>query len=154
MPLRDAFMEALKTSMRAGDAPRTSTLRLILAKVKDADIAARPSGVTAISDDDITGVLRGMVKQRRESVALYAQGKRQDLVDKENAEIAVIEAFLPQQMDEATLLAAVDAAIAATGAASVKDMGKVMAALKASHGAVLDMGRANGAVKSRLAGAG
>ena len=108
--------------MQSGDAPRTSTLRLIMARVKDADIAARPSGVTAISDDEITGVLRGMVKQRRESVALYEQGHRQDLVDKENAEIAVIEAFLPQQMDEATLLAAVDAAIAETGAASVRDM--------------------------------
>ena len=150
MPLRDDFMSALKTSMRAGDAPRTSTLRLILAKVKDADIAARPSGVTAISDDDITGVLRGMVKQRRESVALYQQGKRQDLADKESAEIAVIEAFLPKQMDEATLLAAVDAAIAETGAASVKDMGKVMAALKSRHAASLDMGRANAAVKTRL----
>ena len=150
MPLRDDFMAALKNSMRAGDAPRTSTLRLILAKVKDADIAARPSGVTAITDADITGVLRGMVKQRRESVALYEQGKRQDLVDKETAEIAVIEAFLPQQMDEAALTAAVDAAIAETGAASVKDMGKVMAALKAAHGPALDMGRANAAVKARL----
>jgi len=150
MPLREAFTAALKSSMQAGDAPRTSTLRLIMARVKDADIAARPSGVTAISDDDITGVLRGMVKQRRESIALYAQGNRQDLVDKETAEIAVIEAFLPRQMDEATLLAAVDAAIAETGAASVREMGRVMAALKASHGAALDMGRANAAVKSRL----
>jgi uncharacterized protein YqeY len=150
MPLRDDFMSALKTSMRAGDAPRTSTLRLILAKVKDADIAARPSGVTAITDDDILGVLRGMVKQRRESVALYERGKRQDLADKETAEIAVIETFLPQQMDEAALGAAVDAAIAETGAASVKDMGRVMAALKARHAAALDMGRANAAVKQRL----
>ena len=154
MPLRDNFMEALKASMRAGDAPRTSTLRLILAKVKDADIAARPSGVTAIPDDDITGVLRGMVKQRRESVALYAQGNRQDLVDKENAEIAVIEAFLPQQMDEATLIAAVDAAIAETGAVAMKDMGKVMAVLKSRHAAALDMARANVVVKGRLASAG
>jgi uncharacterized protein YqeY len=150
MPLREDFLAALKTSMKAGDAPRTSTLRLIMARVKDADIAARPSGVTAISDDDITGVLRGMVKQRRESVALYAQGNRQDLVDKETAEIGVIEAFLPQQMDEASLSAAVDAAIAESGAASVRDMGKVMAALKARHGPALDMGRANAAVKSRL----
>jgi uncharacterized protein YqeY len=150
MPLREDFMEALKTSMRAGDAPRTSTLRLILAKVKDADIAARPSGVTAIPDADITAVLRGMVKQRRESVALYAQGNRQDLVDKETAEIAVIEAFLPQQMDEAALAAAIDEAVAETGATAVKDMGRVMAALKAKHTATLDMGRANAAVKARL----
>jgi uncharacterized protein YqeY len=150
MPLRDDFTEALKTSMRAGDAPRTSTLRLIMAKVKDADIAARPSGVTAIADSDILAVLRGMVKQRRESVALYAQGNRQDLVDKETAEIAVIEAFLPQQMDDAALAAAVEAAVAETGASSVKDMGRVMAALKARHAAALDMGRANAVVKARL----
>ena len=150
MPLRDDFMTALKASMKAGDAARTSTLRLILAKVKDADIAARPSGVTAIADADVMGVLRGMVKQRRESVALYAQGNRQDLVDKETAEIAVIEAFLPQQMDEAALAAAVDEAVAETGAASVKDMGRVMAVLKAKHAANLDMGRANALVKARL----
>jgi uncharacterized protein YqeY len=150
MPLRDDFMAALKTSMRAGDAPRTSTLRLILARVKDADIAARPSGVTAISDDDITGVLRGMVKQRRESVTLYAQGNRQDLVDKETAEIAVIEAFLPKQMEEADLVSAVSAAIEETNAAGMKDMGRVMAALKARHGTALDMGRANAAVKAKL----
>jgi uncharacterized protein YqeY len=147
MPLRDDFMAALKTSMRAGDAPRTSTLRLILARVKDADIAARPSGVTAISDDDITGVLRGMVKQRRESVTLYAQGNRQDLVDKETA---VIEAFLPKQMEEADLVSAVSAAIEETNAAGMKDMGRVMAALKARHGTALDMGRANAAVKAKL----
>ena len=151
MPLRDDFLTALKTSMKAGDAPRTSTLRLIMARVKDADIAARPSGVTAITDDEITAALRGMVKQRRESVTLYEQGKRQDLADKETAEIAVIEAFLPQQMDEATLHAAIDEAIATSGATSIKDMGRVMAALKAKHGAALDMGRANTTVKSRLA---
>jgi uncharacterized protein YqeY len=150
MPLRDDVMAALKTSMKAGDSARTSTLRLILAKVKDADILARPSGVTAIGDDEIMGVLRGMVKQRRESVTLYAQGGRQDLVDKESAEIAVIEGFLPQQMDEAALEAAVAAAIAATGATTMKDMGRVMAALKSAHGAALDLGRANAVVKARL----
>ena len=118
MPLREDFTTALKTAMKSGNTAATSTLRLIMARVKDADIAARPSGVTAISDDEITGVLRGMVKQRRESITLYAQGNRADLVDKETAEIAVIEGFLPQQMDEATLLSAVDAAIAESGAAS------------------------------------
>ena len=136
--------------MKSGDAPRTSTLRLIMARVKDADIAARPSGVTAITDDEITAALRNMVKQRRDSVTLYEQGKRQDLADKETAEIAVIESFLPRQMDEATLLSAIDQAIATSGATSIKDMGKVMAALKAKHGAALDMGRANATVKSRL----
>ncbi len=151
MPLREDVQAALKTAMKAGNAPATSTLRLIMARVKDADIAARPSGVTAISDDDITGVLRGMVKQRRESIALYQQGNRPDLADKESAEIATIEAFLPQQMDQATLLAAIDEAIGETGATAPRDMGRVMAALKARHGAALDMGRANAAVKSRLA---
>jgi uncharacterized protein YqeY len=121
-----------------------------MARLKDVDIAARPKGVSAVPDEEITAMLRGMVKQRRESVELYLQGKRQDLVDKETAEIAVIESFLPAQMDEAALSAAVEEAVGATGATSVKDMGKVMAALKAKHGASLDMGRAGAAVKARL----
>jgi uncharacterized protein len=150
MSVRDQFAAALKTAMLSGDSASTSTIRMIQAKIKDADIAARPKGVTAISDDDITSVLRNMVKQRRESVELYIQGKRQDLVDKETAEIALIEKFLPAGMDEATLAAAVDAAIAETGAASVKDMGRVMAALKQKHAAALDMARANTLVKARL----
>ena len=150
MSLRAAFTDALKVAMKAGDAPRVSAIRLIMAKVKDADINARPSGVDAIPDDAILAVLRGMVKQRRESVEMYAQGKRQDLVDKETAEIAVIEAFLPQQMDEAALEAAVVAAVAETGATSVKEMGKVMAVLKAKYAATLDMGRAGALVKAKL----
>lgn len=150
MPLRDQFTDSLKASMKAGDGARTSTLRMILAKIKDADIAARPKGVTAISDDEVMGTLRGMVKSRRESVELYRQGNRPELADKEEAEIAVIEGFLPQQMDDAALAAAVDKAIAGSGAAGPKDMGKVMAALKAAHGAGLDMSRANPLVKARL----
>ncbi|HTZ70305.1 MAG TPA: GatB/YqeY domain-containing protein [Acetobacteraceae bacterium] len=150
MTLRDQFTAALKTAMQARDGAATGTMRMIMAKVKDADIAARPKGVTAISDEDITAVLRGMVKQRRESVELYIQGKRQDLVDKENAEIVVIESFLPRQMDDAALEAAVAEAIAESGAQSLKDMGKVMAALKAKHAATLDMARAGAAVKARL----
>ncbi len=147
---REMFLQALKDSMKAGDAPRTSTLRMIMAKVKDADIAARPKGVTAVSDDDITGLLRGMVKSRRESVVLYEQGNRPELAAKELAEIAVIEGFLPQAMDDEALAAAVDAAVAETGAAGPKEIGKVMAALKAKHGAALDMGRAGPMVKARL----
>jgi uncharacterized protein YqeY len=149
--MREQFTEALKASMRAGDAARTSTIRLIMAKLKDADIAGRPNGRDQISEEEITQVLRGMIKQRRESVALYAQGNRQDLVDKENAEIAVIEGFLPAQMDESAIEAAVAQAIAETGAASQKDMGKVMAALKAKHAATLDMARAGAVVKAKLA---
>ena len=150
MSLRDQFTDALKTSMKAGDSARTSTLRMVLAKVKDADIAARPKGVTAISDDEVMATLRGMVKSRRESVDLYRQGNRPELAAKEEAEIAVIEAFLPQQMDDAALAAAVDKAVADTGAASPKEMGKVMAALKAAHGATIDMSRATPLVKARL----
>ncbi len=150
--LRDQFSEALKAAMRAHEAARTSTLRMILAKVKDIDIAARPKGVERVSDDEITSALRGMVKSRRESVELYRQGNRPELVEKEEAEIAVIEGFLPQQMDDAALAVAVDAAVAETGAAGPKDMGKVMGALKAKHGAALDLGRATPLVKARLAG--
>jgi hypothetical protein len=150
MGLREQFTDQLKTSMKAGDAPRTSTLRMILARLKDVDIAARPKGVDRVPDEEVVAMLRGMVKSRRESVELYRQGKRQDLVDKEEAEIAVIEAFLPQQMDEAATQQAVEAAIAETGAASIKDMGKVMAALRAKHAATLDMAKAGAMVKARL----
>ena len=150
MSLREHFTDALKTSMKAGDSPRTSTLRMVLAKVKDADIAARPKGITAISDDEVMATLRGMVKSRRESVDLYRQGNRPELAAKEEAEIAVIESFLPQQMDDAALAAAVDKAVADTGATSPKEMGKVMAALKVAHGAALDMSRANPLVKAKL----
>src|SRR5215471_6473351 len=116
MGLREQFTDQLKVSMKAGDAPRTSTLRMILARLKDTDIAARPKGVDRVPEDEIIGMLRGMVKSRRESVELYRQGKRQDLVDKEAAEISVIETFLPQQMDEAAMAEAVAAAVAETGA--------------------------------------
>jgi hypothetical protein len=150
MGLRDQFTEELKVSMKAGTAPRTSTLRMILARLKDADIAARPKGVDRVPDEEIVGMLRGMVKSRRESVELYRQGHRQDLVDKEEAEIAVIEGFLPQQMGEPAMQAAVEEAIAETGAASIKDIGKVMAALRAKHAATLDMAKAGPMVKARL----
>lgn len=136
--------------MKAGDAARTSTLRMILAKLKDVDIAARPKGMERVPDEDVVAMLRGMVKSRRESVELYRQGGRQDLVDKEQTEIAVIEGFLPQQMDDAALAAAVEQAVEETGAAGMKDMGRVMAALKARHAATLDMARAGTLVRARL----
>ena len=150
--LRARFTEALKASMIARDAPRTSTLRMVTAKLKDADIAARPSGVDKVPEDQIVSMLRGMVKSRAESVVLYRQGNRPELAEKEEAEIAVIEAFLPQQMDEAAMAAAVIAAVTETAAASVKDMGKVMAALRARHGATMDMATAGILVKARLGG--
>ncbi|MBS0639316.1 MAG: GatB/YqeY domain-containing protein [Acetobacteraceae bacterium] len=152
MSLREQFTDQLKVSMKAGDAPRTSTLRMILAKLKDTDIAARPKGVQQVPDDEIVGMLRGMVKSRRESVELYKQGNRPELVAKEEAEIAVIEAFLPQQMDLAAMEKAVADAVAETGAATIKDMGKVMAALKAKHAAALDMSKAGPMVKAKLGG--
>jgi uncharacterized protein len=150
MGLREQFAEQLKVSMKAGDAPRTSTLRMILARLKDVDIAARPKGVDRVPDEEVIATLRGMVKSRRESVDLYRQGKRADLVAKEEAEIAVIEGFLPRQMDETATAQAVADAVAETGAAGIRDMGKVMAALKAKHAATLDMAKAGAMVKARL----
>lgn len=149
--LRTRFTATLKEAMLAKDAPRTSTVRMILAKLKDVDIAARPSGVDKVPDEQVVAMLRSMVKSRRESVDLYRQGGRAELAEKEEAEIAVIESFLPQQMDEAAIAAAVDAAIGEAGAASVKDMGKVMAALR-KHGGALDMSKAGPLVKARLGG--
>jgi uncharacterized protein YqeY len=150
MGLREQFSEQVKASMKAGTAARTSTLRMILARLKDIDIAARPKGVERVPDEEIVAMLRGMTKSRRESVDLYRQGNRQDLVDKEEAEIAIIETFLPQQMDEGAMQAAVAAAIAEAGATSIKDMGRVMAALRAKYAATLDMAKAGPMVKARL----
>jgi len=150
MGLREQFTEQLKASMKAGDAPRTSTLRMILARLKDIDIAARPKGVERVPDGEIVAALRGMVKSRREAADLYRQGSRADLVAKEEAEITVIESFLPRQMDDAAIATAVADAIAGTGAAGIKDMGKVMAALRAKHAATLDMAKAGALVKARL----
>ena len=152
MGLREQFTEAMKVSMKAGDAATTSTLRLIIAELKKVDIEARPKGIERVEDGEIVAMLRRMVKSRRESIELYRQGNRQDLVDKEAAEIAVIERYLPPEMDEAGMQVAVKEAVAETGAASVKDMGKVMAALKAKHGGSLDMAKAGPLVKAALAG--
>jgi uncharacterized protein YqeY len=123
---------------------------MIQAKLKDTDIAARPKGVTAVPDDEIFAMLRSMIKSRRDAVALYRQGGRDELAAKEEAEISVIEEFLPQTMSGAALDEAIKAAIADTGATSAKDMGKVIGALKAKHGSALDMGATSGAVKAAL----
>ena len=150
MSLRARFLEEMKASMKAGDSARTSTIRMVIAKLKDTDIAARPTGVTEVPEEQIVSMLRGMVKSRRESVEMYRQGNRPELADKEESEIAVIESFLPQQMDDAATQAAVDAAVAATGATTIKDMGKVMAELRAKHAATLDMAKAGPLVKAKL----
>ncbi|MDB5369854.1 MAG: aspartyl-tRNA amidotransferase [Roseomonas sp.] len=150
MTLRARFLDEMKASMKAGTAERTSAIRMIMAKLKDADIASRPSGVPEVPEEQIVSMLRGMVKSRRESVEMYTQGNRPELAAKEEAEIAVIEAFLPQQLDDAATEAAVAEAVAETGATSIKDMGKVMAALRAKHAATLDMGKAGPMVKAKL----
>jgi uncharacterized protein YqeY len=148
--IRDQFTDQLRASMKAGTAARTSTLRMILARLKDIDIAARPKGIDKVPDEEVLAMLRGMVKSRRESVDLYRQGNRQDLVDKEESEIAVIESFLPQPMDDAAMAQAIDAAVAETGATGIKEMGKVMATLRVKHAATLDMAKAGVMVKARL----
>ncbi len=151
--LREQITEAMKDAMRAREAETLSTVRMILAGIKDKDIAARPAGnATGIGDPEILSLLQSMVKQRRESVALYAQGGREDLVAKEQAEISVIERFLPKQMDATETDTAITAAIAESGAASIKDMGKVMAALKAKYSGQMDFSTVGPAVKAKLGG--
>jgi uncharacterized protein YqeY len=148
--IRDDIKAALISSMKGGDKARTGTIRLVQAAIKNRDIELRTG--TAPADDDamVTEVLQKMVKQRRESIALYEQGGRQELADAEKAEVAVIEGFLPQQMSEEEAKAAIDAIVGETGAASVKDMGRVMALLKERHAGQLDMSKASGLVKARL----
>ena len=150
--LRQAFRDRLKEAMKARDSRTVSTVRLIIAGLKERDVAARGQGnPEELSEAEIQRMLQAMIKQRRESIALYRQGNRPDLADQENQEIAVIESFLPRQLDESELEAAAKAAIDETGAASVKDLGKVMAALRERHAGVIDLGRA-GAIVRRLLG--
>ena len=151
--LRDKLNEALKDSMRARDMGTVGTIRLILAKLKEVDIASRTeTNREGVADERILSMLQGMIKQRNESITLYEKGNRADLADKEKAEIAVIERFLPQQMDETAVEAAVKDAIASAGATSIKDMGGVMAALKAKYAGQMDFAKASAAVKKTLAG--
>lgn len=149
--LREKLTEAMKDAMRAKDQAALGTIRLILAKLKDTDIAARTEASReGVTDDRILSLMQGMIKQRNESIALYDKGGRADLAEKEKAEIAVIERFLPQQMDEAAVEAAVREAIAAAGATSVKDMGGVMATLKGKYAGQMDFAKASAAVKKAL----
>ena len=151
--LRDKLNDAMKEAMRARDQAALGTIRLILAKLKDVDIAARTEASReGVAEDKILSMMQGMIKQRNESIVLYEKGNRADLADKEKAEIAVIERFLPQQMDEAAVAAAVREAVTAAGATSVKDMGGVMAALKAKYAGQMDFAKASAAVKTALAG--
>jgi len=148
--MRDKINADLNVAMKAGEKDRVGTLRLINAAIKSADIDARPSGKDKISDADILSVLAKMVKQRRDSIEQFTAGGRRDLADKEAAEIVIIEAYLPKQMDEAEAKAAIAAVVKETGAAGPKDMGKVMGALKAKYAGSMDFGKASAMVKELL----
>lgn len=148
--MREKINDDLKTAMKAGEKERVGTLRLVNAAIKSADIDARPSGKDKISDADILGVLAKMIKQRRDSIEQFQAGGRPELADKEAAEIAIIEGYMPKQMSEAEAKTAIAAIIKDVGAAGPKDMGKVMGALKARYAGQMDFGRASAAVKELL----
>src|SRR5882757_4205626 len=150
--LRDEINTALKVAMKARDARQVSTLRLVSAAIKNADIEAETGKKAALSDEDLLGLLQKLIKQRQESVEIYDKAGRKELADQERGEIEIIRAYLPKQMSEAEAKAAIATAIAATGAASIKDMGKVMAALKQAHAGKMDFGKASGLVKGLLQG--
>lgn len=149
--LRTRFSEALKDSLRAKRTRELGTIRLILAALKDRDIAARGGGnAEGISDDEILQMLNSMIKQRRESIELYEKGGRDALAQQEKEEIEIIQGFMPEQMDEAALKAAVESAIGEAEAASIKDMGKVMGLLKGKFAGRMDFSKASNIVKQRL----
>ena len=148
--LRDDINTALKAAMKAHDARRVSTLRLVNSALKNADIEARGQGKGPLTDEELLGLLQKLIKQRQESVELYEKGGRPELAQNEREEIAIISAYLPRQMSEAEAQAAIAAVIKDVGAASMKDMGKVMTALKERHAGELDFSKASGMVKGLL----
>jgi len=148
--LRDDINNALKSAMKAQDARRVSTLRMVNAAFKNADIEARGAGKGPLGDDELRAQLQKLIKQRQESAELYDKGGRPELAGQERDEIAVITAFLPQQMSEDEIKAAVAAVVQETGAASMKDMGRVMAALKERYTGKMDFAKAGGLVKGQL----
>jgi uncharacterized protein YqeY len=148
--IRDEIKAAQVAATKAGDKPRTGAVRLILAKLKDRDIELRTGAAPADDDATVVEVLQKMAKQRRESIALYRQGGREELATAEEGELAVIEEFLPRQLGEDETRAVIHTIKAELGASSIKDMGRVMAELKARHGPRLDMSKASGWVKESL----
>jgi uncharacterized protein len=148
--MRETITAALKHATKAQDKRRMSTLRLVSAAIKDRDIAARTAGKTEATDAELLELFAKMIKQREESQKIYADAGRAELAKQESEEIAIIREFLPKQLSDKEMEKAIAAAIAETGAASVKDMGKVMAALKAKHASTLDMAKAGAMVKARL----
>jgi uncharacterized protein len=150
--LRDDINNAVKEAMKAKEERKLSTLRMVNSAIKNADIDARGQGKPPLSDADLLGLLQKMIKQRQESVELYDKGGRKELADQERGEIEIIKGFLPQQMSEAEAKAAIAEVIKETGAQGMKDMGKVMAALKQGYAGKMDFGKASGLVKSLLTG--
>jgi uncharacterized protein YqeY len=150
MSLRDRLQSALKDAMKAKEADRLSALRLINAAIKDREIAQRGEGGAEVTDADLLAVLGKMVKQRQESARIYEEGGRLELAEKELAEIRVIGEFLPRQLSADEVAKAIDAAVAETGASGLRDMGKVMAALKAKYTGQMDFAAAGAAIKTRL----
>jgi hypothetical protein len=148
--LRDDLQNALKTAMKEKNATDTNAVRLIIAGLKEKDVEARGKGKEKAEDSELLSMMQTMIKQRRESIKMYLDGHRPDLAEKEQAEIAVIERFLPKQLSTAETEAVIKDIIAQTGAASVKDMGKVMAALRAGYAGQMDFGAASGLIKSLL----
>ena len=150
--LRDQINDAVKAAMKSQDRLRLSTLRLVNAAIKNADIEARGAGKDALADADILGLLQKLIKQRQESVELYDKGGRAELAQQERGEIAIISGFLPQQLSEAEAKEAIAGVIRETGAAGMKDMGKVIAALKARYAGRMDFAKASALVKGMLTG--
>ena len=148
--LRNSINNAMKDAMKARDERRVSTLRMMNAAIKNADIEARGQGKPPLGDAEVLPVLQKMIKQRQESVELYQKGNRADLVKQEQEEIAIITAYLPKQMSEDEMKAAIASAIKETGAAGMKDMGKVIGALRGKYAGQMDFGKASGIVKSKL----
>ncbi len=149
--MREKITADLKTAMKAGDRAKVDALRLINASLKDKDIEARGAGKT-LSEDDVLALLQKMIKSRQESLDIYEKNNRPELADKERFEIAVISSYLPSQMSEAEVAEAIHAAVAELGATSIKDMGKVVAALKAKYAGRMDFGKASAVVKAALTG--
>lgn len=148
--LRDDLQKALKESMLARDAETTGAVRMIIAGMKEKDVDARGKGLEKATDADLLAMMQNMIKQRNDSMKMYTDGNRQDLADKEAKEITIIERFMPKQMSEAEVEAAIKAAIAETGAQSMKDMGKIMGILKGKYVGQMDFGKANGVIKALL----
>lgn len=148
--LREELQKALKESMLNKDTDTVSAVRLIIAGMKEKDVDARGKGQKEASDADLMSMMQSMIKQRNDSIKMYVDGKREDLAAKERKEISIIERFLPKQMSDAEIETAIRGVIAETGAASMKDMGKVMGALKAKYAGQLDFGKASGMIKNLL----